>query len=154
MVEPVENNSDSDNNNVDDQGVDDIDEDEEELSLQTIPSHLLSVIASYLNHHEVTKLSMCNFKFNIAMQQHYKMLFLKLTKQQTDMGTSDTPNLQKQASNTNWRKEFAKQHTQKIFSMKYGQLKLDPYAQSLDIDEELSAPILKAIIPNELKQIE
>ena len=54
----------------------------------------------------------------------------------------------------NWRKEFAKIHTQHLYSIPFNHLRLDPSGQKFDFDKESLTPILKSIQANQLKQVE
>ena len=111
-------------------------EENQSENLQKLPGNILSMICGYLGHSQIGKLSQSSLYFNLATHMHYKRRF------KTEMGeeTEDTLTpllraspqpltLDRKKSNTNWKIEYAKKKSQKLFSVNMLNMKMDPYVQ-------------------------
>ena len=54
------------------QSSEDSNSEKESLELQKLPGAILSIIYSYLEHSQISKMSQCSLYFNLASHIHYK----------------------------------------------------------------------------------
>ena len=114
-------------------------------NLHKLPADMLSIIAFYLTHYEIAKLSSSSLYFNQASNLHYKAVCLK----------EENRRLPVDQKNVNWKIEFAKTQSLKCFSVPTTNLKLDPHEPGSVFQVIPNfAPAIKSLPAIKVKSIE